>query len=56
MSVATILFIIIGLIALLIFLVIANNRDKKNLEKTLNEPDKKKELFDRNDNEESDPN
>ena len=56
MSVTVIVLVIIGLVALLIFLIIANNRDKKKLEKSLNEPDLKSELRDRRDQEEKDPN
>ena len=56
MIVTVIVLVIIGLVALLIFLIIANNRDKKKLEKSLNEPDLKTELRDRKNRDEKDPN
>lgn len=44
MSATVIIFVIVGLTALLIFLVIANNKDKKDLEQTLNETDMRNDV------------
>jgi hypothetical protein len=51
MSVITIISGIIGMTALLVFLYITNEKDKKELEQTLNHPDLSGEFRNRKDDE-----